>query len=97
MRFIPANITPCNSSDLERNCDCAGYSAQPNSLPPRHWEVGGGGRDGQDFCRTTQQLQGKLLGLTGEARVGAESDLLFFIYGRQRQGKADALMKGSLG
>lgn len=97
VRFIPVNVTSFSNGNLERNYDPAGYSAQPNSLPPRHWEVGGGGRDGQDFCRTTQQLQGKLLGLTGEARVGAESDLLFFIYGRQRQGKADALMKGSLG
>lgn len=73
---------------------------QPHPTPFHHWKAlggGGGGRDGQDFCRTTQQPQNKWLGLAGEARVGAESDLLFFIYGRQRPGKADALMKGSLG
>lgn len=78
VRFISANMpTSCNSSDLERNCIQAGYSAQPNSLPPRDWEVGGWGRDGQDSWRTKEQLQGKLLDLTEQARAGAESDLFY--------------------
>lgn len=79
--------TSWNSSGLERNCVCAGYSVQPNPPPPpppRDWEVGGAAGMARTARKPPSKLQDKLLGLPGEARLGAESELLICLCATER-------------